>query len=308
MRVAITGGAGFIGSHVAALYAQKGNNVLILDDLSTGRMEWVADLVQHKNGRTSFDLCDIRDRDHVRCSLMDFHPQVVCHLAAQPAISTSWDDPILNAQVNELGTLNVLDAVKDADCNCRIIFASTSAVYQENSHVLREGGQLAPRTPYGISKLAAEQYIRELCPNSVVLRLGNVYGPKQQPIGRNQVIPLMIRHLLYGDDFAITGDGWQKRDFVYVEDVADAFLLASWGKRGIYNVASGLSFSINVVARLLEGLYGLAGYDWLHSVDQDERREVVMDVSAALDGLDWKPTYHLSDGLEKTSEWWNDLK
>jgi UDP-glucose 4-epimerase len=308
MRVLITGGAGFIGSHVAELYSHKGNDLMILDDLSTGRMEWIADLIQKRKWRTAFDLCDIRDRNHVRCSILAFQPQVVCHLAAQPAISTSWSDPILNAQVNELGTLNVLDAVIDADCGTRMIFASTSAVYAETGHILREGSLLGPRTPYGVSKLAAEQYVRELWPNSVLLRLGNVYGPKQAPIGRNQVVPLMLRHLLYGDDFQIIGDGNQSRDFVYVEDVADAFLLAAWGRPGTYNIASGISTGVNFVAHTLEEFYGMSGYEWQHSKEQDARRDVIMDNTAANNGLDWKPSHSLRDGLALTAEWWNNQK
>lgn len=307
MRVIVTGGAGFIGSHVVELYARKGNDVLVLDDLSTGRMEWIADLVQ-KRRRVAFDLCDIRDRNHVRCSIMGFQPQVICHLAAQPAISTSWDDPILTVQVNELGTLNILDAVIDADCGTRLIFASTSAVYRETSKILYEGNALAPTSPYGASKLAAETYIQELWKNSVLLRLGNVFGPRQMPIGKNQVVPLMIRHLLFGEEFSIYGDGRQERDYIYATDVAEAFLMAAYGTPGIYNVCTGHSVSVNEIASLLAASYGATGYEWCRTPEQDPRRQVLMDSSRARDGLCWEAHVSPRDGISLTAEWWNNRK
>lgn len=306
MRVLITGGAGFIGSHVVELVAHKGNDVQILDDLSTGNMAWIADLVQHKE-RVHFDLCDIRNREHVRAAFMAFRPQIVMHLAAQPAISTSWDNPRLNAEVNELGTLNLIDSAKEFFVT-RMIFASTSAVYHDNNHVLFEYSAIEPVTPYGISKMAAERYLRALTTESVILRLGNVYGPRQMPIGKNQVIPLMFRKLLYGDEFHIIGDGRQKRDWVFVGDVAEAFLAAMWGKAGTYNIASGHSISVNDLSDAVEASCEFFGHTWSYAGQQDPRREVAMDISAARDGLDWKPSRCLKDGLKLTAEWWKTRK
>lgn len=305
MRICVTGGAGFIGSHVVELLARKGNDVLILDDLSTGNMAWISDLIQHKT-RVHFDLCDIRNKEHVRCALMAFQPEIICHLAAQPAISTSWANPVLNAEVNEMGTLNLIDSAKEFGAR-KIIFASTSAVYlSPHTGILYEDSQCGPTAPYGISKLAAESYLRALFEDSVILRLGNVYGPRQVPIGQNQVIPLILRHFLYGDDFSIIGDGRQKRDFIFVEDVADAFLLAMYGDAGTYNIASGHQTSVNDLAALLEALYGVQGYPWLHTSTQDARRDVIMDISAARAGISWKPSKCLKDGLAKTADWWNN--
>lgn len=306
MRVVVTGGAGFIGSHVVELFARKGNDVLILDDLSTGRMEWIQPILLKRKNHVAFDLCDIRNFDHLNCAFAEFHPNLICHLAAQPAISISWEDPALNAQVNELGTLNLINAAKGY--NARFIMASTSAVYRCNRHVLREDMPCLPDSPYGISKLAAENYVRTLCREGIVLRLGNVYGPRQVPLGKNQLVPLILRHFLYGDPFAIFGNGEQRRDFVYVEDVADAFLMAAWGKPGIYNVASGDSVPVNEVAGILSGLYGSRDYEWDHTDQPDARQEVLMDVTAAANGLSWCSTHSLKDGLLMTAEWWNNRK
>lgn len=307
MRVLITGGAGFIGSHVVELVARKGNEVQVVDDLSTGNLDWLHNF-SLSNKHVHYDLCDIRDRGHVRAEFMAFRPQIVMHLAAQPAISTSWENPRINAEVNELGTLNLIDSAKEFFVT-RMIFASTSAVYHDNNHVLFEYSAIEPVTPYGISKMAAEHYLRALTTESVILRLGNVYGPRQVPIGKNQVIPLMFRFLLHGDEFKITGDGKQKRDWVFVGDVAEAFLAAMWGKAGTYNIASGHSVSVTELARAVEASCGLSGqYGWAYTAEQDPRREVAMDISAAREGLDWKPSHCLKDGLKLTAEWWNTRK
>lgn len=304
MRILITGGAGFIGSHVAALMCQKQNEVMILDDLSTGRMEWVNELVVRKHS-VGFDLCRVETWGHVDPVIKGFRPDVICHLAAQPAISTSWADPILNANVNEIGTLNLVLSAREHGVK-RFIFTSTSAVYKETLASTKECSPKEPNSPYGISKLAAEFYVRSIFPNSVVLRLGNVYGPRQVPVGENQVIPRILRHFLYGDDFSIHGDGEQKRDFVFVEDVAEAFLMALWGKPGTFNVATGERVSVNELAKMIELMYGVPGYGWKHTKQQDPRRDIILDVSAAHKELGWKPRHSLQDGLQITCEWWNN--
>lgn len=307
MRILVTGGCGFIGSHVVELLVKKQHEVMILDDLSTGVMEWVQDVIVKHPKKVNFDLCTITSWDHVDVLMKAFRPDAICHLAAQPAISTSWGNPILNAQVNEIGTLNLLVSAGEHGVK-RFIFTSTSAVYKETTQLTTETSPREPCSPYGISKLAAETYVRSIFPNSVALRLGNVYGPRQVPIGENQVVPRMLRHFLYGDDFAIHGDGEQKRDFVFVEDVADAFLLALWGKPGVYNIASGVRTSVNEVAKHMEAFYHVPGYEWQHTKLQDPRRDILLDVSAARRELGWKSEWTLLEGLTKTAAWWNGRK
>jgi UDP-glucose 4-epimerase len=290
---------------VVELLAHKGNDILVLDDLSTGNVAWISDLIQHKT-RVHFDLCDIRNKEHLRCALMAFQPEAICHLAAQPAISTSWMFPAQSAEINEIGTLNLIDSAKEFGAR-RIIFASTSAVYHESLHIpLHEYSTCEPHNPYGISKLAAEQYLRALFQTCLILRLGNVYGPRQFPVGHNQVVPLMFQHFLQYKQFYITGDGKQRRDFVFVSDVAEAFLAALYGDPGTYNIASGHQTSVNELAALLEGLYGAQGYPWDRTKENDPRQEVNLDVSEAKVKLGWRAEHSLKDGLAITADWWNN--
>lgn len=307
MRILVTGGAGFIGSHIVDLLVKKQHDVMIMDDLSTGCEEWIHDAIIKGGKKVNFDMCRIQNWQHIDPLIKGFRPEVICHLAAQPAISTSWSDPILNAEVNELGMLNLILSAKDHGVK-RIIFASTSAVYKETNSSMCEDASKEPKNPYGISKLAAETYLQSMFPSSVVLRLGNVYGPRQMPIGENQVIPRILRHFLYGDDFAIHGDGEQKRDFVFVEDVVAAFLLSIWGKPGVYNIASGTRTSVNQLAAMIENNYDAHGYKWSHTTTPDVRRDVILPFDHAYNDLGWKPRHALEDGLEATCQWWNDRK
>ena len=297
MKILVTGAAGFIGSHVVDLLS-KDHEILALDNLSTGKRENIDPKIQ-------FAKCDITAFFDLLGEMYDFEPQAVIHLAAQSAIMTSIENPIRDAHHNIMGTLNVIHACQKMGIN-RLIFSSTSAVYNihEVVYPLKETTSLKPESPYGISKLAAESYVRLQMPEGIILRFGNVYGPRQVPIGENQVIPRMIKHFKNGDQFFIHGDGKQKRDFVYVGDVARAVKAALTGNPGIYNIASRDSVSINELATMIESLYDLPGYQWMHTDTQDPRRDSCMDIFAASMGLDWKPEMNIEAGLKRTVEWW----
>lgn len=299
MKIVCTGAAGFIGSHVVELLAQD-NQILALDNLSTGKLENL-DL---SNKNIEFAKCDITAYYDVVGEMKDFEPDAVIHLAAQSAIMTSIENPIKDAHHNIMGTLAVISACHEVGVK-RLVFSSTSAVYDINNPLpLREDCLLNPNTPYGISKLAAETYVHTQMEEGVVLRFANVYGPRQVPIGENQVIPRMIRHLEKGDKFFIFGDGEQKRDFIYVKDVAEATKCALTGKPGIYNVARGSSVSINELASIIQEIYDLYHYPWMHTDVQDPRRDSRMAILWTEHRLKWHAITSMMEGLRETVAWW----
>lgn len=309
MRVLISGGAGFVGSHVYDALRQGGHSVLILDNFSTGRMENIllSDVGSDKRTDVLLFEGDISIFKTVAQAFQDFKPDAVVHLAAQAAISTSVENPVLDLTVNGIGTLNVLCAAKKAGVK-NFIFSSTSAVYKHTGSKLfrtKEDAPLGPDTPYGISKLAAEMYIRRVFPKATILRFANVYGERQVPIGENQLLSRMIRHFKYGDDFKIFGSGNQKRDYVHVSDVVDAIKFSlEGGTPGTYNIATGVAVSVNEVATLVENYYGVLGYKWDHTETEDPRKYVCLDPGAAYRGLGWKAKVNIVAGVKRTIDWW----
>jgi len=303
MRIVVTGGAGFIGSHVVDLLLQKNHTVLVLDNFSTGKMDNLTGYSLEHSGLIIKD-CDIVHLPNTMGSCLPFKPDGIVHLAAQSAITTAMENPVKDATVNILGTLNMLNVATRAAVS-RFVFSSTSAVYEKSNKKLREKSKVAPSDPYGISKSAAEFYIRTVLPERhVILRYGNVYGPRQTPIGENQVVARMIRHFKFGDEFYIHGDGEQLRDYVFVKDVAEATVSALFGKTGTFNIATGSSFSVNEMAKFLEDAYHANGYPWDHTDIQDPRRAVHMDPGLAYKKLDWFARTKIRDGIQKTVDWW----
>lgn len=299
MRVLITGGAGFIGSHIADLLLENGHQVFIVDNLSTGRLENVpADAV--------FQDMNILNFGSMAMAFREVRPEAVIHLAAQPAISTSVENPYNDFDINVRGTMIMIDLCQSFGV-ARMVFSSTSAVY-ERSGVCREyESRLVPESPYGISKLTAEMYVRYLLPESVVLRFGNVYGPRQVPLGENQLIARIIRHFEYGDPFYIHGDGYQMRDFVYVRDVAGAVMASLSpleGIPGVYNIASGWSRSVLEISGAFAKYYDVLGYKWEFDEDRGERQQVIMNIGRAQRFLGWEPKEPFEFGIAKTIEWW----
>lgn len=301
MRILITGGAGFIGSHVVDLLMEKKHDVFVVDNLSTGRRE-------NLTNYTGFADLDILNRAQLNAVVEGFSPDAIIHLAAQAAITTSTKDPIKDLEINAIGTLNVLQAALKNNVK-KFIFSSTSAVYDENivSDGIGEDAPLRPSSPYGISKLAAEFYIRTLFPEAVILRFGNVYGPRQVPIGENQVIARAIRHFEYGDAFQIFGSGSQTRDFIYVKDVARAVCMAFENRGGVFNISSGVSTSINAVIEIISRRYATKELIE-HTTNEDTRQGVRLQVAEAFYHFGFSAGFPIETGIWQTIDWWRDKK
>ena len=294
MRAAVTGGAGFIGSHVVDALVARGDDVHVVDNLATGRRE-------NLNDGSTLHEHDIRDPlgplfDEIR-------PELVVHLAAQADVGTSVEQPVLDAQVNVLGTLNVLEAARPH--GAQLVFSSTGgALYGECPRPAREDDERRPLSPYGTSKLAGEAYLGTWNAlhgtNHVVLRFGNVYGPRQLAKLEGGVVAIFMDRLRAGENVRIFGDGEQERDFVYVGDVVDAILASAGRDGGVYNVGTGEATSVN---RLFETIRGVAGVE--AEVEYAEARpgdllRSVLDVSRAGRELGWRPETPLAEGLRQT--------
>lgn len=299
IKVLVTGAAGFIGSHtVEYLYAKRAK-VLALDNFSTGKSENL------KSFDGSIEHCDILDFQDLDVVFKRFRPNAVIHLAAQSAITTAWDDPDKDMRVNIEGTVNIIKLCKKYEVR-KLVFSSTSAVYGKNGFfAVNEKDGCDPDTPYGVSKMAAEHYIRILCPNHIILRYANVYGPRQIPVGENQLVARALSHFIKSTPFQIVGDGKQKRDFVYVEDIVRANFLAvtATNAKGTFNVASGKSVSVNNVIREIE--YALKiSYKWKNTSQNDPRGNVYLNGDRFKKVFGWSQSMNLEDGIDATVKWW----
>ncbi len=289
VRTIVTGGAGFIGSHLVDALVARGDEVTVIDDLSSGRREHVnpaAHLVEH----------DIREP-------FDIAADTVFHLAAQADVATSVRDPVLDAQVNVLGTLRVLQAAGDA----QVVFTSTGgAIYGECEHPAREGDPRRPLSPYGTAKLAGEEYLatwnRLWSRRHVVLRLANVYGPRQQPTLEGGVVSIFLDRMAADESTSIFGDGEQTRDFVYVADVARALLAAAGHDGGVFNVATGRETSVNELHAACRHVTGSEREpEYLPAREGDVLRSF-LDPTLAERELGWRAETSLDEGLRATWE------
>lgn len=304
-NILITGGAGFIGSHIASRLA-KANEVVIFDIFTTGHKQNLAHLQDKPNVKIL--LIDVRDKDPmVKYSAEGF--DYIFHLAAQPNVQMSIDDPIYTMENNITGTLNVLQAAKELG-GCKVIFSSSAAVYGDAPELpKRESMPTMPKSPYAVTKITGEQFcevFNELFDvPAVALRYFNVFGPNQDPNSEYaSVVPKFIECALENKPPVIFGDGEQSRDFVYVEDIVDANIKAAEADKAngeIINIACGKSTSIN---ELVEKITKIARSD---DIEPDYRparagdiRHSIADISKAKSLLGWKPKSELSPGLKRT--------
>jgi UDP-glucose 4-epimerase len=308
MRCLVTGGAGFIGSNLVDALLARGDEVTVVDDLSTGRMVNLegalaagADLVQ----------ADIRDGEALSRLAAEKQPEVVFHLAAQIDVRRSLEDPSFDAAVNVGGTANVLEAARTSGCG-RIVFVSTGgAIYGEGEGQqlpLDEATPIAPMSVYGQSKYAAEGYLalyeRLYGLSGISLRLGNVYGPRQDPLGEAGVVAIFCGVLKDGGRPTVFGDGTQTRDYIYVGDVVAAALAAAESEvTGPVNIGTGLETSVLDLVEALRGLGEGDGFEPEFAPPRaGEVQRISIDAGRAERELGWKAGMDLSEGLRVTLE------
>jgi UDP-glucose 4-epimerase len=289
MRALVTGGAGFIGSQLVDALVARGDDVTVVDDLSTGRREYV-----HADAR-------LLERD-IREPL-EIDAEIVFHLAAQADVSTSVAQAAFDAQVNVVGTVNVLEAARAAGAD--VVFASTGgAIYGDVDRPAAEDTPRRPVSPYGIAKLAAEEYLagwhRIHGTRAVALRFANVYGPRQSAALEGGVIAIFFERLAAGEETQIFGDGEQTRDFVHVDDVVAALLAAAGHAKGVFNVGTGVETTVKRLHELCREVVG-DGQPPVHRPPRPgDARRSVLDVSRAAGELGWRPQIGLADGLRAT--------
>jgi UDP-glucose 4-epimerase len=306
VRTLVTGGAGFIGSNLVDALLARGDAVTVVDDLSTGRRENLDEGLA--NGATLVE-ADVRDRAAMEELAGRERPEVVFHLAAQIDVRKSIADPAFDAAVNVGGTANVLEAARAAEAR-RFVFVSTGgAIYGEGEGQrlpLDESAPVEPFSAYGQSKFAAEGYLalyeRLYGLSSVALRLGNVYGPRQDPLGEAGVIAIFCGRLREGARPVVFGDGRQTRDYIYVGDVVAAALAAAESEAGgPINIGTGIETDVLELARQLGELGGAEGFEpELAPPRTGEVQRIAIDPSRAERELGWRARTGLEDGLRLT--------
>jgi len=297
MKILVTGGVGFIGSHIVDAYLARGHEVFVIDDLSTGSRE-------NLNPKAVFHRMDLLDPALAEF-LSRLSPDIISHHAAQMDLRRSCNDPLFDAKVNILGLVNVLEGCKGKVR--KVIFASSGgAIYGEQERFpAAEDHPTRPASPYGVSKLSGEHYLAyyqtAFAIPYIALRYSNVYGPRQNAMGEAGVVAIFIRCLLDGKTPTINGDGKQTRDYVYVEDVVAANLLALESSyTGGLNIGTGRETDVNTVYRLLKESMK-SKVDAVHGpAKPGEQRRSCLDASHAEEVLGWRPRTPLDEGLKKT--------
>ncbi len=304
MKVLVTGGAGFIGSHLVDRLVQEGHEVIIVDNLVTGKRRNI-------NRAARFYKLDIQSWRLERL-FRNERPNVVMHLAAQMDVRKSVEDPMFDAQVNILGTLNVLQQAVRHGARKVVFSSSGGAIYgEQETYPAPESHVTNPLSPYGLSKLCGEQYLSYFQRISglqvVSLRYANVYGPRQDPEGEAGVVAIFIQKLLNNEQAVITGNGRQTRDFVFVEDVVEANL-AMMGQetQGTYNVGTGVETSINDLFRVLVQHTGSTCREVHGPAKKGEQMRSVIDSTRLRQEMSWEPKTNLSEGLKKTVDYFRE--
>jgi UDP-glucose 4-epimerase len=300
MNAVVTGGAGFIGSHIVDALVAQGRTATVFDDLSSGKRENIG-------AGITLTVGDVRDKQAVGTALSD-GVDCVFHLAAQIDVRRAVEDPGFDAQVNVGGAINVLSACVEAHVRRFVMSSTGGALYGEPSRLpANEQSAIQPLSPYGVSKYCAEQYIeyfhRMYGLETVILRYANVYGPRQDPNGEAGVVGIFARHILLGQSCIVYGDGEQTRDFVFVDDIAQANMLAMQGPFGTFNIGTGVETSLNQLLAAFESVVGHPVTREYAPARAGEVQRIALDAEKARHELGWKPSVSLEDGLAQTLAW-----
>jgi len=301
MKILITGGAGFIGSNLTDRLIVEGHDAMILDNFSTGNEEFV-------NPKAQLIRADIRDAKKVDEIFSQFRPEAVFHLAAQIDLRASIENPREDYAINVTGSKNVIASCLKHGVK-RFIFSSSAAVYGPNNNLpIKETEPIKAETQYGKSKAEIEQSLKESGIASIVLRYSNVYGPRQGTVGEGGVIAIFCKQLNAVEVLKIFGDGSQTRDFVFVEDIVEANMLALSSKKqfAIYNVSTARETSVNNISDMLLKISGKnCKIEHLESIEGEVMRNS-LDSKLITQELDWSAKVLLKQGLEKTWDWFKE--
>ena len=300
MRVLVTGGAGFVGSHIVDGLLGNGDQVLVVDDLSTG---------SRSNLPSEVELVELDIGDPGLTDIFaEFRPEAVSHCAAQISVPASMKDPVRDARTNILGGINVWQAAISAGSD-RFVYITTGGALYGNPDYLPcdEDHPIRPISGYGLSKWVLEHYLQLLLTDTMtlsVLRLANVYGPRQVPLGEAGVVAIFAQHMVRGEPVTINGDGRQTRDLVYVGDVARAHVMALEASESMtVNIGTGTATSVSDLFRLMAGETGYAFPPAHQSERPGDVEHIYLDISRAKRLLGWAPQTSLQDGLRETLAW-----
>ncbi|MEW9532007.1 NAD-dependent epimerase/dehydratase family protein [Microbispora sp. NPDC049125] len=299
MRALVTGGAGFIGSNLVDRLVADGHEVAVVDDLSSGR---------NRNPQARLHEMDVRD-PALSGVVEEWRPEVICHLAAQISVRRSVADPVTDARMNVEGAVNVLEAARRAGTR-KVVYASSVAVYGRPSVIPVPGdASTDPRSPYAASKLSGELYLatyRALYGlEYTTLVLSNVYGPRQSPEGEAGVVAIFTDALLAGRPTVLYGDGSQTRDYIFVEDVVDAFARAcgTEGDGRRFNLGTGVQTTDRELHSLVAAAAGTPDEPRFEPPRLGDLPAMAVDPAPALEELGWRPRHDLATGLKATVEW-----
>ncbi|MFH1711752.1 MAG: NAD-dependent epimerase/dehydratase family protein [Patescibacteria group bacterium] len=301
-RVIVTGGSGFIGSHLVDALAQKAERITVIDSIKPNP-EW-------KNPKAKYKVMDLRD-NKLHAVLEKEKPDTVFHLAAHIHDRESVVEPVKNAEINIIGSLNLFEACRRY-LTGRIIFASTGVVYgQQDQFPIDIDVLPRPLTPYAVSKLTGERYLNFYYNvyhvPYVALRMGNVYGPRQDSSAESGAIGIFATKLMKGEQAYINNDGLTTRDYVYVDDVVEAFLKAAKSDYvGIANVGTGVETTTNAIFEMTREVVGAQAAPVLREEVQDVVKRVALDVSTTKTRLGWEPKVGIKEGIEKTVDWYRE--